>query len=527
MENNKLKTNFLKTGINKIGDKLSKLVPPAVLAATLLNFSAFAKAPQKTTNVKATTPIYRDATRKYTTNDKALHDVYYSDLFKMNKYERLEADVRNDLVKLLAEMNAETLKLSAAYNAAEKNSIVNSNLSIEEVNKIAKDRTENAAVINGSIQHYTHLMLETLTLSRFRADAAEIMLLDENDHVNEFLRFNTKGERDVRNETEIVLAMAKSDAKQYVDYGKGGKSTKAVQIEKNLNKTKVMVTKSNQTKANYTNLLQVIDETATLLPADMFGTVEMRRGYVKEFAQQYSMNALLSHVEKLGYNVKDLKADEIISATKTNRTATKNSETKFNALELRADAFNTNTTIAVGADARTTWTNDFDLTYGGEVDAIINYQGDHAFQALGKIEPGYTFNNGHRLSVPLKAGINLDQNGVSTPFGLGVNYNIPLNKDFSLDFGASSLFNIQRNNVEIGGMVGVTYTTKKMKFKFGVGLGYATELTKGASVNNGTIIPDPDLPDNPNIKPKPPVNTEHVGDTTNSPILPCDPEKMH
>ncbi len=517
MENNKLKTNFLKSGINKLGDKLSKLVPPAILAATLLNFSAFAKTPTAAKSSKAPTPIYKEAKVKYSTNDKALHNVYYSDLFKMAKYEKLEADVRNDLVKLLAEMNAETLKLSAAFTTAEKKSITNSNLTVDEVNKIAQNRTENAAVINGSIQHYTELMLKTLTSSRFRADAAEFHYLDENDHVNEFLRFNTKGDRDIRKETNVILNLSRNDITQYVNYAQGGKTTSSTQITKNLNKIQAMVSQSSQTRANYDALLKVIDQTADLLPATMFGTFEMRRGLIKEFAQQYSMNALLNKMEKLGYNVMDLKADEIISSTKMGK------DTKFNTLEARTDVYNTNTTIAVGADMRTTWSNNFDLTYGLEADGKFGYDGNHAFQALGKIEPGYIFQSGHRLAAPVKAGLNFDQDGISTPFGLGLDYTIPLNKDFSLDFGASTLFNLQRNNVEIGGMVGVIYSTKKMKFKFGVGLGYVAELNRNKGDNSTVVIPD--------IKPDPkpnqePIKTEHIGDTGTSHLTPFNPDRL-
>lgn len=521
MKNNKLKTNFLQKGASKIGGKLAKLIPPAILTAAMLNFASCASTTgiQNRQEIKESTPIYRNAVAQFESNTKGLETIYNSKLYNKQKYDTLEVEVRNELAQILAAMNKETLKLSTAYKVMEDQSLVNSNLSEAEITAIAKARGANTAdeinlaVAKGEIQHYLHLMLDTLTMIRLGANEAEIAVLDENDSHNEYLRFNTKGERDLRKESDAVLDSTQKDILAYTDYGynvtnKDGRAA-ANAVENSLNKIKSLATSGNQTRSTYREIIDLIDQTAALLPSSLFGNLAMRKALIIEFVKQYLTNAMLTNLEKIGYDINNLKAGEIISARKNT----------LNGVQVRGNYLDNDRNVAaltVGADGKTTWANkpNFDLKYGGELGFDL---GDNfSFQVLGKVEPGFTTaKKNHHLSFPVKAGINVDNNAqVSTPFGLGAIYSIPIGK-FSLDFGVSSLANLQKSNVRLGGMIAATYDTGKVKIQFGFGyehtISWDQTMTMSANEPIGPVDPiDPGKPDEPTEPDKPigPINPD-------------------
>lgn len=524
MENNeKLKKNFLQKGVSKIGGKIAKLLPPALVAATMLNCATLSAQPNNKTAVKAPTASYYDATvNNYTANAKSFADIYNSKLFNMNEYSVLEKKIHADLADLLVKSNEETIKLSSAYKTMEVDSTLNSNMLNQEINQIAGDRgaktsdTKNMHVAKIEMQHFLHLILDTTTLIRLGADEAQISSIDEHNDANqnEYLRFNTKGQRDIRTESEVVLGLGQMDIAAYTEYaykvaGKNG-NTAAATLNNNLARIKSLINQPGQSQAEYNQIMTLVEQTANLLPQSLFGNYEMRKALVLEYAQQYTINAMLDKLEKLGYTVKDFKAQDQLNTVGWS----------IDTLGTQVDITNKGAHISLGLDSKISKPNSgFDLKLGTEVGA--NVGGDHAIQVLGKVEPGYTFNNGQRLSMPLKGGLEVTPGAdkkISTPFGAGVTYNIPLNNKMSIDIGGSSLVNIQKQNVSLGGAVGWSYDTGKLKLRVGIGFGHNIEWGNSQpSIDNPTIDDPSDEPtiDEPTVD-DPTVDEPTVDDPSNN-----------
>ena len=546
MENNKLTT--LKNGANKIKDKLAKLLPPAVMAAAILNCSAAFAKPNSTKAINNPTPILSTKTvNNYKADTTAFHNLCSSKLITMKDYSRLEADVHNELVNLLTEMNNATLKLAHCYKTLEDHSIATSNLSTNEISAIAKARGKNTqdnvnmSVAKASLQHFMHVALQTVAGARCRAEFMQLMVLDENDSYNEYvkLKFNTKGERDIRKETNIVLTAAKQDLLGYVDYYakvNGQKST-AASIERNLNQIYALLAHLDQVANNEPAILKLVNETATLLPTSLFGTLEMRRGLIWEYATNYLNIKTLDHLDAIHYDIYNIKAGDSI----------KKSETKFNSMAAIFGISNTDASLTIGADAQTKWSNNFDLTYGLEAQGKLGFDQDknpNSIQAMGKVQPGYTFNDKFHLGFPVKAGVEFDKDGVSVPVAAGALAEIKFNEHYGIEFGIEQEFNINRATGRTGAIFMFVWTPNKTKYKFGVDIGYGYSLQNEHAVNEqpdntkpddqkpddqkpDDQKPDDQKPEDPNKKPDEPklIPGETLGSTSDIHLIPHEPSK--
>ncbi|MCQ2381813.1 MAG: porin family protein [Clostridia bacterium] len=495
MEKNKLKTN-------KLG-KVGKLIP-ALLAAGFLNCATLSANANKT--IKASMPhiestslsnkktSHKKAFNEYSSNraKQTLKNITSSNLYNLSEYNRLEADVQNEVVSILTNMNANTLELSRLYKFMEDDTISNSGLTLDEINDIVVHKGSqtpdqvNVVVVRNQIQHFMHMFLDTQTLIRFRADEAEIMNLDEIDSENEYLRFNTKGERNLYQETKSVLVEAEKDILEGVRYenqfkGKNGEKI-AKKVKANLEKIRTFLNKKDLSEKDNVALEKLINETADLLPTTVFGTQEMRRGLITEITCDEALNQMLINLEKLNYNLNTFKSENY----------KKINDFSFNATTTGI-ATNKNIGVNLGLGATKLLKNNWDLTIGTEINSVIGYNQEAPLLTqvlLASNIAKTTQNKKNTFNVGLKGGLQFDKLGVSTPFGGNVGYTWNINDKFSLDFGVNSIANIQRSNLNVGGTIGATYRTKNLIIKFGIGVGYIHEWNKNSTIPDKPIIDD-------------------------------------
>lgn len=514
--------------LSRLG-KIGTLIP-AIMMAGMMNCAAatFNKTPNsKSTSLGSQALVWQNDANKY--NEKkainTMTKVINSDLNQMKAYDRLEAKVQNEVVGYLAEMNANTLGLARLYKAAEDNTVANSGLTPNEINQIAHKKgvgtsdQVNVQVGRCEMQHFLHMVLDTQTLIRFRADEAEIAVMDEGDGHNEYLRFHTKGERDLRKESNAVLTAAKNDILAYTQYEytvKGQKNGKEIikKTETNLRNIETIVSKKDFNQNDYQTLLNLINETADLLPSTMFGTQAMRRGLVIEFASTYAMNHLLTNLTNLGYDINNYKAGAYAKGANKNTNKT-NNLFEWNVAAI-ANATNKHAGVNLGIGATTQLANNWDLTIGAETNPSKGYNGaNDSFQLLATGEFGKTTKNDNHFGLGAKAGFQFDKQGVSTPFGVNADYSWKINENFSLDFGVNSLANIQRSLLDIGTTIGATYRTKSWIIKFGVGVGYTYDWNKiNGSENVPTNTPTTNTPKQPTYPGYGDDEVDRPGDTT-------------
>ena len=79
----------------------------------------------------------------------------------------------------------------------------------------------------------------------------------------------------------------------------------ADKISANLTEIEFLITQSEYTEANTKYVLNLIYNTAKLLP-DFFGTLAMRRAIVLQFASQHRVNTMLTSAKLFGYDLDNI-----------------------------------------------------------------------------------------------------------------------------------------------------------------------------------------------------------------------------
>ncbi len=502
MEKNKLKFNKL----GKVGT-----IIPALLMAGMLNCTAatFHNTPNsKYTSLGNKTLVYEKTAHKYTEKKamNTLEGVLRSDLNQMAGYDRLEAKVQEEVAGHLNDMNANSLELARMYKALENQTFLNANLTAEEMDNITADKglktsnQDNVKVARSSVQHFMHMVLDTQVLVRFGAEEAEITSMDEQDGRNEYFKLNVNGKRDICQESKAVLDYAKNDIQAYCEYeyavnGQDGKKF-AKAIANNLSKIETLVAKKKFNKKNdYYELSNLIVITADMLPEKMFGTQAMRRGLMIEFASQYSMNNMLTKLQKLGYNVQP---EELAKRKPAERNFTVNPTT--------TSTFSNNH-IGIGTSVSFTnkLKNDWSISYGNEFVPNMGFAGrPNSMQLFSTLDMGKKLKNQNEFSVGVKAGAELDSRGWSVPFGVRGAYTWNINKNFGVDFGLNGTANIQRALLDVGASVGASIRTKNMVIKFSVGFGYSFDLSQDKQAPLPPV-PTPEDPEEPTVDPEDPT----------------------
>ncbi len=520
-----------KLKINKLG-KIGTLIP-AVLAAGMLNCAAatFHNTPNNSKSTSSTnqTLVYQKAAEKYSEKKtvKTMTDLINSDLNKMKGYDKLEAKVQSEVAGYIADMNANSLELAHLYKALEDNTVANSGLTPQEMDKIAINKgvgtsdQVNMQVVGSAAQHFGHIAVGGKTVPLFGANDAVIK--DEGDGKNEYLQLIANGKYDSCEAATAILNAFKTDILNYTQYGyavngQDGKKM-ADQIAKNLDKINSLVSQSNFNQTHYQALLNTINQTADILHgASFWGTLAMCRGLVVEYASQYSLNHLTNHLKGLGYDINNLNFD---SLAKKDITLTPSAT--FNATNKHAG-------IGLGFTATKPLGQNWDISYGGEIDFNKGYNGGaNSIQLFGTAAGGKTLNNGDHVSVGTKAGLQFDAKGVSVPFGFDAGYTRKINEKFSLYGAVGAVANINRALADIGATIGATYRTKSgVMLKFGVGLGYTFDWNKETSTTTTpTPNPTPNQPTVPTygedevIKPAPDTTVD-LGNIHDLPEKPVD-----
>ncbi len=493
--------------------KINKLVKkgiliPAVLAG-MLNCAVATASPakQNTKMVSSSkqTMLYQKAMDNYSEKKavKTLTNVINSDLNKMTGYDKLEAKVQSEIAGYLADANARSLEIANCYKAAEDHTVANSGLTPQEMDKIAINKgvgttdQVNLPVASSAVKHFIHMALGAKTVVLFGADEAAInfptVADDEGDNYNEFLHVIAKGERNAIKDATAVLNALKIDILNYTQYGyavKGQDGKKmANQVANNLDKIKSLAA-----KGNVDQISNIVNETAEILyKSAVFGNLAMCRGLVYEYATQYALEHSADHVKALGYNT-NINADTLIKGA--------NKDLTFNP-SVTVNSTNKYTGVGLGFSATKPLDQNWDITYGGEIDYNKGYNnfkgGDNSVQLFGTIAGGKTLNNGNHVSVGTKAGLQFDTNGISTPFGVNAEHTWNVNDKLGIGVGVGGILNPQERWASAKATVSAAYRTKSLVWKFSVGLGFTHDWNKetGASLTPTNPTPDTPIPDNP------------------------------
>jgi len=500
--------------LGKIGTAISTMLLTSMLHCNATTFQQKADVKLTTPNAKylsvgKTTKSYKQASSQYKSQKSfdTLFNILNSDLNKMTDYTILEADVQKKLAEMYAQMNANSLDLACAFKAFEYNTFIDSGLSLEEAIEISENRGDgtddkvDAFVGRGSLQHFMHLMLDTQTLNRLNAEEAEIQTIDEIDGKNEFFKLNKNGNRNIIEDSSAVLNSMEKYILAYAEYeyaiSNENKDNINV-IKQNLSSIKELIVKRDFNTEDKDTLTKIINETADLLPENMFGTTEMRRGLLAEIVKQHVMNNMLEKLIGLNYDVNinpELLAEQMKKTNGYNFTPS-----------LTANISNTDSGFGIGITTTKPFKDDWDMIYGLKLNTNFNSQGSTQ-QALGSVDFAKNLKK-NQFSIGLTAGGQLDSQGASLAVGMQTGYCWKINDKFSVDFGINLLSNIQRSIMNIGTTIGLTYRTNSgMLIKFGANLGYNLGLSNELGKGTGTTIVPPIYGEDQVQKP---------GDTTNA-----------
>lgn len=502
--------NKLKTALSNFGKK----VPALIFAGMVTCAAAQAESPSQSDFNKALsignkTVTYLDAADKYSAkaSENTMKAIIDSDLNNVKTYNYdQEAEVKNEVAGHLADQNANTLKLAKLYKAMEESTVLESGLTDEKITEIAKNLGKgtpdsvNVYVYRSGIQHFLHLILDTETLIRFRADKAEIQSIDEYDGKNEFankiqIKINSDGKLDIREAMKDLLSASENYIIEYakyehnVNHKDGAKIAK--QIKKNFDSIKDLVAKGNLTPAQYQRLKNLIVETADLLPEAMFGTQSMRRGLIIEFASSYAMNHTFNILAACGHDINNI----------TPVHAKKDVNVDVKGITTSTDK---HFTLGTNVSADIQLNKDWDLKVGGELDWNKSYDNDFApdsTQLFATAEIGRTFateNNKHRVAAELKTGMQFDAMSISAPFGGSVIYSWTPNQKtnkWSIDAKFSGMFNVQTALADIGAAFGATYHGRNWNIGFFVGFGKTINMNQGKSTPAPIPTPVIEQPD--------------------------------
>lgn len=214
-------------------------------------------------------------------------------------------DVQSEVIQHLSNMTANTLQLARMYKSLKNDTVNKSGLSIDQIYK-----SSNALKTKVDTQHYLHTTLDRLNLVRLRADEDALNIIFKL-YKHENLAFSINSSNDVRDETNFLLYAMKEDIRTFMTLGleknEGNDNSDLIeQVYSNLNELEYLTTQAEFTQANCKYIFYLIQKTAELLPAEIFGTYSMRLGLVIEYATQHGMNTMMTNLEFFGFNIENL-----------------------------------------------------------------------------------------------------------------------------------------------------------------------------------------------------------------------------
>ena len=214
-------------------------------------------------------------------------------------------DVQSEVIQHLSNMTANTLQLARMYKSLKNDTVNNSGLSIDQIYK-----SSNTLKTKVDTQHYLHTTLDRLNLVRLRADEDALNIIFKL-YKHENLAFSINSSNDVRDETNFLLYAMKEDIRTFMTLGlekneENDNSDLIEQVYSSLNELEYLITQAEFTQANTKYIFYLIQKTAELLPAEIFGTYSMRLGLVIEYATQHGMNTMMTNLEFFGFNIENL-----------------------------------------------------------------------------------------------------------------------------------------------------------------------------------------------------------------------------
>ncbi len=536
----------LKETVSKGALKASKLLPPAILTALMLNFASCASTPDM------------GGRYEYNSANSTIEMIADSNLTALETSSINEADVREELKDIVLEMNKDSAALSHSFMTMEKATWAESGLTADRVKDIMLDQGTPATqaeynyALQGSIQHYMHLMSDVVAMLRVGATEAELQAADEFDGRNEFMRLITPNGISYK-DTEIVWETVFKNIPVFTNDYKKLSDTVISQEQINSLPTKLESLKTiskniatnltsgvDQTQ-NFMNLDILINDISAILPNAYFGDLATRKAMLNQYASQVVFNEVAMDLEALGYNVtnltltqKEVRTIENAPAAKTVQPASviptsteKENENPYEFKEAVAYLDITNTDLNLGGEVH--WdkqTNSWHSTaFGASLGYTYKYadeekgkDGEHWGTVAGHYKNQFALPNNQAISLDTSLGLSFSGNdqkyptnevsaGVEIPFNLGVKYMLPIDENFGLETGLNYNVNLASLFAEYGAAhdlalkLAVTYQFGKVK----------TRLSYGHKVFNSLEnieIPEPE----PTPSPKDPIDNGTTDD---------------
>lgn len=288
--------------INNLGK--SKVIP-ALAMLTMLNTHGMSfneNKPEISIQRCHETVSYETAAKQFSSQDSfnTLKSLLKSELKNMDERKLSQAQVDEEIALYTTKINTNILDLAELYRAMENHTIDQHGGDLDKIYQIA-DRT----AIKVDAQHYLHDLLTRLASMRIGMNHD---LNSDNTH----LKNKTHTKSSIIDETNFYLYAFKEDINTFIFLGNDNNTELmnheiTSRINFNLNDIKYFVAQKNFTENDYNNLLAIINETAHILPKNIFGNnKEICKSLFAVIASLYSFNHTLTNLSELGYNLNGL-----------------------------------------------------------------------------------------------------------------------------------------------------------------------------------------------------------------------------
>lgn len=553
MENNKLKHS-------KLGNTAKKI--SALCAAGLLFLAPLSAKTNKSNpqNLNPKKQISQMATEDSTAQQNII-DNFEADKIIAVRKNTLSHNFRNLKSKTLtdAEVNAGLAELyTQIIDALMQVANVNHANAIKNLNDsgmrdsmyeyaMATTEEENEAICNkhtneenlysrgfyAPTQVETGLLTETCVLNQ--ADEASFNSIDKIDGINEYLKFDVNGPRNVNTEicavtnwmltdlrnqikdTYKIIARQKGSSKEGAEKIGQQKADEFMQYINNINK---LIAQDNLDAKSQKELDRNINAAITVMPAQAYGDIKIRKALVNALASIFGIDKIQKNLMLLGYDINNAQAMVEAYQQTANKIAEQNTKKVSNLTVGANGLFGEDLGIINTEINGSIPFNKWNMNLGLEVNpTLYNNKFDNSTQISGKIgaELGGVFAN-------LKAGTEIFYtDGATFILGgdLGVNYQIP-NSNIILGAKLGGGYNFNKAFGNINAML--TATFKNHWCNITIGVGYVHIITKDQNI----YIPTPPKEDKPTYgtdetTEQQPTDTTNLGDDiTEIPDKPVD-----
>lgn len=447
--------------------KLSKFVKTisAMALVSMLHCNVNATTFEEKADVKFKTPTakvtsggyktlnYKKAADQYKADTTLLKEILNFDYSKLTRNETEEA-----MAKFAGKIGAFNLELTRALKALEYNNWQDAGIDVESAKKIFKeqglntDLKTNKSLQRGYSAHALHILFDSINMINYGADQSEIRSYDEIDSKNEFFEIKKDGKRNLLEDSTNFTNKIKQHILTNCEYESILVNNPAL-----LTKIDNLFVKLDAaiTEGKTASIDQLIHQGTDLLPASM-GTEEMRQGIMTAYANQRGFNKLINNTKISEIN------PELITKTKS-----EGNKFTFNPI-MAVNINNLETGFGAGLDVNKQFNDDWGMSFGGMYNVGFGTgenKGNTSHEIMANANIERNINKKHAVSAGLNAGLRFDDKGVSTPFGVQGGYELKINDKLAVNFDVTVGGNVQNQNMNLSGILGVTYKTENKNKK--------------------------------------------------------------